>query len=214
VVNKYIQQLIDQGEHEQLDFKFEISDAKKIARTCSAFANTKGGKLLIGVKDNGTIAGIRTEEEEYMIESAAHIFCRPRVEYRVTSWQVDGKQILEITIEESVTKPHLAPWKADQWRAFIRIKDENFVANSIQVAVWKKLHTETPTLVKYKKQEELLLQYLRSHDNISLNQFCKMGKLKYPIAKKIMVNLITIGVLKIEYLDNIAVYQLDNENVI
>lgn len=37
-----IEALIEQGEHQQLDFKFEVSDSKKIARTLSAFANTDG----------------------------------------------------------------------------------------------------------------------------------------------------------------------------
>ena len=48
----YIHALIAEGEHQQQDFKFEISDARKIAKTLSAFANTDGGRLLIGVKDN------------------------------------------------------------------------------------------------------------------------------------------------------------------
>ena len=65
----YIHSLIAQGEHVEQDFKFEISDARKIARTLSAFANTQGGRLLIGVKDNGRIAGVRSEEEMYMIEA-------------------------------------------------------------------------------------------------------------------------------------------------
>lgn len=30
-----IEALIEQGEHQQLDFKFEVSDSKKIARTLS-----------------------------------------------------------------------------------------------------------------------------------------------------------------------------------
>jgi predicted HTH transcriptional regulator len=51
--------LIAQGEHQQFDFKFEVSDSKKIAKTLSAFANTDGGRLLIGVKDNGNITGTR-----------------------------------------------------------------------------------------------------------------------------------------------------------
>ena len=73
----YLQQLIAEGEHQQQDFKFEISDARKIARSLSAFFNTDGGRLLIGVKDNGRIAGVRSEEEIYMIEAAAKLYCRP-----------------------------------------------------------------------------------------------------------------------------------------
>ena len=63
---EYIHLLIAEGEHQRQDFKFEISDARKIAKTLSAFANTDGGRLLIGVKDNGKIAGVRSDEEQYM----------------------------------------------------------------------------------------------------------------------------------------------------
>ena len=65
---QYIHALIAEGEHQQQDFKFEISDARKIAKTLSAFSNTDGGRLLIGVKDNGKIAGVRSDEEQYMID--------------------------------------------------------------------------------------------------------------------------------------------------
>ena len=82
-MSKYIQSLIDQGENQVLDFKFEISDARKIARTLVAFSNTDGGKLLIGVKDNGKIAGIRSEEEYHMIDAAAELYCRPVVPFKV-----------------------------------------------------------------------------------------------------------------------------------
>ena len=75
-----IQRLVDEGEHQQQDFKFLISDARKIARSVSAFANRDGGRLLIGVKDNGTIAGVRNEEDVYVVEQAAQRYCRPAQE--------------------------------------------------------------------------------------------------------------------------------------
>ncbi|WP_292288915.1 RNA-binding domain-containing protein [Marivita sp.] len=56
----YIQQLIREGEHQKQDFKFAVNDARKIARSLVAFANTDGGKLLIGVKDNGVIPFFQT----------------------------------------------------------------------------------------------------------------------------------------------------------
>ena len=87
----YIHALIAEGEHQQQDFKFEISDARKIAKTLSAFANTDGGRLLIGVKDNGKIAGVRSEEEKYMIEAAAQLYCIPEVEYTMQTYIVEGR---------------------------------------------------------------------------------------------------------------------------
>ena len=41
----YIEQLITQGEHVHQDFKYQITDARKIARSISAFANNSGGQL-------------------------------------------------------------------------------------------------------------------------------------------------------------------------
>ena len=73
----YIQNLIEEGEHVHQDFKYQISDARKIARSISAFANNDGGHLLIGVKDNGKIAGVQSDEEIYMIEQAASMYCKP-----------------------------------------------------------------------------------------------------------------------------------------
>ena len=59
---QYLEKLISEGEHVHQDFKFAISDARKIAKSLSAFANTEGGRLLVGVKDNGKIAGVRSEK--------------------------------------------------------------------------------------------------------------------------------------------------------
>ena len=67
----YIHKLIAEGEHQHLDFKFEIADARKIARIFRHSQMPQGGTLLIGVNDDGTIAGIRTDEERFMAEIAA-----------------------------------------------------------------------------------------------------------------------------------------------
>jgi len=207
-LNQYIRQLIAQGENQYLDFKYEISDAKKIARTFSAFANTSGGKLLIGVRDDGAISGITTDEEAFMLNSAANIFSKPPIKYTIKSWSIDGKTILEASIKESKNKPHLAPWKNDLWRAYIRLHDENFIANSVQVEVWKKLSKGKPALIKYQRNENMLLSFLRRNQEITINGFCKLAKIKYPIAKRILVNLVAIGIIKIHYSENSTTYRL------
>ncbi len=113
----YIHKLIVQGEHQQLDFKFEIADSQKIARTFSAFANTVGGKLLIGVKDNGTIAGVRSVEEYYMAEAAANMYSKPEIKFKSKEWVVEGKKVLEIMIPASNEKPHYAQNEDGKWLA-------------------------------------------------------------------------------------------------
>ena len=74
---RYISELVARGEDETQDFKLTVNDARKIARTVSAFANNAGGHLLIGVKDNGAIAGIRSEEDIFVVEQAAQCYCEP-----------------------------------------------------------------------------------------------------------------------------------------
>ena len=134
----YIHQLIKQGEHQQLDFKFEISDAEKIARTLSAFANTNGGKLLIGVKDNGVIKGIASDEEYFMLENAAQRLCQPEVFFTSKEWIVDGKKVLEIEVPFSQLYPHRAPDHHGNYKAYVRVNDENLLANGVLMKVWKK----------------------------------------------------------------------------
>ena len=78
---------IASGESQILDFKFRIDDQNKIARTLGAFSNSDGGSLLIGVKDNGKVAGCNPEEEFYMIQGAAEISCQPPVDFDSRVWQ-------------------------------------------------------------------------------------------------------------------------------
>ncbi|MFW6257370.1 MAG: helix-turn-helix domain-containing protein, partial [Prolixibacteraceae bacterium] len=100
-MSKYLQKLILEGEHQQQDFKYCINDSKKIAKSLVAFANTDGGRLLIGVKDNGRIAGVRTDEEYYMVESAAKIYSEPPIDFSTKEWRHEGKMVLEISVEPS-----------------------------------------------------------------------------------------------------------------
>ena len=156
----YIHALIAEGEHQQQDFKFEISDARKIAKTLSAFANTDGGRLLIGVKDNGKIAGVRSEEEKYMIEAAAQLYCVPEVEYTLQTYIVEGRQVLVATIEETPHKPVYAKDETGKPLAYLRIKDENILATPIHLRVWQQSDSPRGELIRYTEREQLLLEQL------------------------------------------------------
>ncbi|MBN1413673.1 MAG: ATP-binding protein [Bacteroidales bacterium] len=204
----YIQDLIAKGENQNLDFKFEISDARKIARTLSAFANTDGGKLLIGVKDNGVITGIRTEEEEYMIESAAHLYCKPKVSYTLQKWNIDGRWVLEAIIQKSHNRPHYALDENGKWTAFVRVADQNFQANRILIKVWNKYNNPRGILLKYGKEEKVLITYLEKNPFITLSKFVKIAHTSRHIAEIILVKLISLNVVDIQVTEKAVLYKL------
>ena len=173
----YIYKLIEEGEHQQQDFKFEISDARKIAKSLSAFSNTDGGRLLIGVKDNGKIAGVRSEEEIYMIEAAAKLYCQPQVNCQMQIHDIDGHTVLEVIVPPGTTKPYYAKEQTNKCWAYIRIKDENILATPVHLKVWQQEGTPKGSFLHYTEQERLLLDYLTTHPAITLNQYCRLARI-------------------------------------
>ena len=203
-----IEDLIAQGEGQQLDFKFEVSDSKKIARTLSAFANTNGGRLLIGVKDNGNIAGVRSEEEFYMIEAASTMYTRPNMPFTAKRWEINGKTVLEIYIAPSKNKPHTAPDKDDNYMVYIRVADENILANEVLLFSWQKYGRKQGLLLPLSRPVEKLMGYLENHPYIHIRQFCRIARIQYDTARNILSDLIAVNILKYIIVDKQIVYTM------
>lgn len=198
----YIHALIAEGEHWQQDFKFEISDARKIAKTLSAFANTQGGRLLIGVKDNGKIAGVQSSEEQYMIEAAAEMYCKPQVKCSMQNYLVENKTVLLVQIEESPEKPVYAQDNDGKWLAYLRIKDENILATPVHLRVWQQSGREEGELIEFTERERLLLQLLQDNDRLSLNRYCRLAHLSRPAAQHLLAKFIRYGIVEAVFEDH------------
>ena len=134
-----VKRQIFEGEGVTLDFKKTITSCEKIARTMVSFANNKGGRLLIGVADDGTITGVKSEDEErYMITKAAHFYAKPALEPVFEEVYVDDKLVLVVEIEESTTKPHYSLAEDGKWWVYVRVKDKSVLASKIVVDVLKR----------------------------------------------------------------------------
>ena len=192
---QYIHQLVAEGEHDHQDFKFEISDARKIARSISAFANTGGGRLLVGVKDNGKIAGVRSEEEIYMIEAAASMYCQPQVEITTHTHIVEGRTVLKIDIEEAGTKPVFALDEENKPKAYIRIADENILASPVHLKVWQHAKKERGALLTFTEKEQNLLDILKEHELLTLNQCCKRSRTSRQTTCNLLADFIRFGLV-------------------
>jgi predicted HTH transcriptional regulator len=195
-LNLSLQKLIDEGEHQQQDFKYCINDSKKIAKSLVAFANSDGGRLLIGVKDNGKIVGISTDEEFYMVESAAKIYSNPPINFTTKQWHSEGKTVLEISVDSSEQRPHYAKDDSGKWLAYIRKKDENILAHKIQLLVWEKQKSPKGIYFSYSEDEKFLVNYLQENDSITFSKFMRMAQIHRKKAQEILSNFVIIDVIK------------------
>jgi len=212
-MSNYIQNLIKEGEHQMLDFKFEISDSRKIARSLVAFANTDGGRLLIGVKDNGNISGIRSEEEKHMIQTASDLFCKPKVAFEAKEWVVNGKTVLEIYVPKSKYHKHKAPDHNNIYKVYIRVKDQNIIANRILLKIWKYENNKQSVKVTFTDAEKFLLKYLNENAKITIDEFVEKAEIGKKEAEQILVNFTLINLVKIEITEKDVFFTLfDDKN--
>lgn len=210
-MGRYIHNLISGGEGLKLDFKYCISDPQKIARTLSAFSNTEGGKLLIGVRDNGSIAGVRSDEEYYMIDSAATLHCDPEVSIRTISHTINGKSILEVEVPRGPEIPVKAKDEHGRWKAYFRQHDQNFMADRVILQVWRRTGKTRGLLLRFEETENLLLNHLRKAGRITVPEFRELAGINSRRAEKILSDFILCGLIIYEANERGIFYLLSNE---
>lgn len=194
----HIKQLIFEGEGVSLDFKKTITSCEKIAKTMVSFANNKGGRLLIGVADNGEIKGVKSEEEEkYMITKAANFFCRPALDPIFEEVYFDNRIVLVVDIKESDSKPHYALGDDAKWWVYIRVKDKSLLASKIVVDVLKGSSKDEGVFIEYSSKEKALLEYLDENEKITSKEYGKILNLSRRRAQRILVNLVLSGVIRL-----------------
>lgn len=105
--------LIKEGESETVEFKPSLSQTDKIMGSISAFSNTKGGTVVIGVTDKGEVHGVDIGKRT--IENLANGIKQnidPMVYPSIRVEKIDDKMVVRIEIEESKQKPVLASGRA------------------------------------------------------------------------------------------------------
>ncbi len=197
-----IEKYLLQDEGLELDFKEEVSDGRKIAKTLSAFSNTSGGVLLIGISDQKRVKGINSEEELFMLEKAATEYCKPEVSYEYREWTIGKKAVLEVSIPQAEDKPVYALGEDNKWWAYVRNADNTILASKVVLEVLRKRSSEKSVMVTYSEQARSLLEYLRDNDKITLEEYCRITGVNKRKATGVLVSLIVVGVLDVVPTDN------------
>lgn len=104
-----LQELIGRGESLNLEFKRSDENLRPeiIAKEIVAFANMRGGTILIGVEDNGDISGIRRKNlQEWLVDTVIGHHVRPRVFIEYQEVDTEGGRVAVVEVQESNAKPH------------------------------------------------------------------------------------------------------------
>ena len=114
-------ELVKLGENEGAEFKENI-DVKRILETVSAFANTHGGLIIIGVRDrDGKVVGVQTGKET-LARLANEIAqnTEPEVIPRLRVERCRGKDVIVVEVDEHPVKPVMV-----RGRAYKRVGNSN-----------------------------------------------------------------------------------------
>lgn len=204
---RYLLELISQGEHVQQDFKYKVQDAAKLARSVSAFANTEGGRLLIGVRDDGNISGVKSEEEIFMMHSAAYKYCKPESKISFETFHADGRTVVIATIPPSTRKPILASDTDGKRVAYVRIKDENIVASPVHLEIWRQ-EQMPQTMMHYTDTEQAFLAVMKEHPQSTLNRLVRLSRQGRHHVIGTLARLVRYGVARCDYVDTKFVFSL------
>ena len=199
-----IQEMLEEGEGFQLEFKRKVTSPEKIARALIGFANTKGGTILFGVDDDRSVVGVESEKSEVeMIETAGSFYCDPPIEPDIEIVPYKGKDVIVTHVNESAQKPHMfigenGETGDDDSRVFIRVNDKTVVASKEVVRILRSESPDSPPLrLTIGENERRLLDFLGEHERITVKEFAHFVNVSNRRASRILIQLVRAGVLRI-----------------
>lgn len=98
-----------QGENQYVEFKREFNkkNSQEFHETVSAFANTKGGVIMVGVDDNGAIAGVEDPNIEDRVRDSLNNCIQPMPEIEFETIDLQGMKVLLMQVEVGENPPYM-----------------------------------------------------------------------------------------------------------
>jgi len=101
-------QLLNQGEGQQVEFDKVIPSPDDVAREYVAFANSDGGRLILGIDDkNKHLMGVHIEDDTLdKLTSIGKEKCIPAITPHIEILEQSSKKVVSITVSEGDEKPY------------------------------------------------------------------------------------------------------------
>ncbi|MDO4725408.1 MAG: ATP-binding protein, partial [Comamonadaceae bacterium] len=117
-----IEQLLLQPEGKTLEFKRDLTSPRNALKTLVAFANSAGGRLVIGVDDTRQVTGVAEplDEEERICNLIADAIA-PRLVPQVELASIEGRTVLVVEVFPSNSRPHYLKSLGPQQGVYVRL---------------------------------------------------------------------------------------------
>ncbi|MFZ1288579.1 MAG: ATP-binding protein [Melioribacteraceae bacterium] len=206
---KKLVSLIEKGESLTVEFKQRFSEYNKIAKEFIAFANTKGGTILFGIDDDGSVYGVESEKSEMeLIKETFQNYCEPKIEYEISYNDLDNKEIVCVEIPESKNKPHrIQDYKSNldlnTAQVYIRVNDKSVLASKEMIKILQSRSNEQ-ILKNYSinKNEKIVFEYLEENDFITAKHLSRLANISSRRASRTLINLVRAEILAIHTNEN------------
>ncbi len=176
---------IARGESKTLEFKEALPKGDQLAKTLIAFANTSGGKLIIGVNDNRELVGLMGTDIfdlQDRIASIVHDLCSGSLLPEIYIANVEGIELLILEVSRGSLLPYYLKSKGRQQGTYIRLGATNRQASLAYVQELERQRLN----ISFDEQVHRNLS-LEDLDLTPLNdRFNEMGK---PLTEEKMRNL-------------------------
>ncbi|MGB3544873.1 RNA-binding domain-containing protein [Rubrivirga sp.] len=198
-----VKRLASMGEGQHLEFKNRVPRPERMAREVIALANSDGGKVLVGVDDDGTVLGVKDAQESFFaLERALEDRILPPLDLEVESVRVSRtREVLVVHVPASPDRPHvLRPDRRPdgtlpKQRAFVRVDDRAVEASREAVALMKAEGRGDAVSFTFGDTERRLLEYLDRHERITVREYARMSDLPPWKASKALVMLARAGIV-------------------
>lgn len=102
-------EMIANGENSGVEFKRDDVKPEQLARECVAFANGRGGRVLLGVEDGGSLSGLtRPNCEEWVMDTVFQRYVHPiLIPFYEEIVLDDGKKVGIVTVSQGSSKPYV-----------------------------------------------------------------------------------------------------------
>ena len=125
-----IESILHQPEGKTLEFKKDITNPVSFLKTLVAFANTAGGRLIVGVDDDHEIVGIESPLlEQEQLASIIYESIEPILVPNIKMFTVDGKTLLIVEVSLSGERPHYIIEEGEANGVYVRLGSTNRKAN-------------------------------------------------------------------------------------